>query len=202
MFTGTYLYSLIKIGSVTAEILLILSLCGVVGWGVHSHYVVKPNLVLWLGWGFDKNMSLKSAWLNSQQTIDMVLLTSTTTFCTGAVIFWRILPSLIQFQFASSVKLRLALNLAITPHPLLTTHHPFTNPKGLKSSAPSSEHKCKLPGEHVIFVDHNYKIYKFLWLNLPNLSKLTKKYIYCHFLTKVYLIPLTLSFGSFFIGPF
>ena len=23
------------------------------GWGVHSHYVVKPNIVLRLGWGFD-----------------------------------------------------------------------------------------------------------------------------------------------------
>ena len=28
---------------------------GVVGWGLHSHYVVKPNLVLRLGWGSDKN---------------------------------------------------------------------------------------------------------------------------------------------------
>ena len=26
---------------------------GVGGWGVHSHYIVKPNLVLRLGWGFD-----------------------------------------------------------------------------------------------------------------------------------------------------
>ena len=45
----------IKIGSVTAEILLTLSFCGVggVGWGVQSHYIVKPNLVLRLGWGFD-----------------------------------------------------------------------------------------------------------------------------------------------------
>ena len=24
-----------------------------VGWGLHSHYIVKPNLVLRLGWGFD-----------------------------------------------------------------------------------------------------------------------------------------------------
>ena len=33
-----------------------LSLCGGggVGGGVHSHYIVKPNLVLRLGWGFDK----------------------------------------------------------------------------------------------------------------------------------------------------
>ena len=23
------------------------------GWSVHSHYIVKPNLVLRLGWGFD-----------------------------------------------------------------------------------------------------------------------------------------------------
>ena len=23
------------------------------GWGLHSHYIVKPNLVLRLGWGFD-----------------------------------------------------------------------------------------------------------------------------------------------------
>ena len=34
-------------------------------------------------------MSLKPTWLNSQQTIDMVLLTSTTTFCTGSVIFLK-----------------------------------------------------------------------------------------------------------------
>ena len=26
---------------------------GGVGCGVHSHYIVKPNLVLRLGWGFD-----------------------------------------------------------------------------------------------------------------------------------------------------
>ena len=26
---------------------------GGVGWGVHSHYIVRPNLVLRLGWGFD-----------------------------------------------------------------------------------------------------------------------------------------------------
>ena len=25
-------------------------------WGLHSHYIVKPNLVLRLGWGFDKNI--------------------------------------------------------------------------------------------------------------------------------------------------
>ena len=29
------------------------SVVGWGGWGVHSHYVVKPNLVLRLGWGFD-----------------------------------------------------------------------------------------------------------------------------------------------------
>ena len=43
---------LATIESVTAEILLILSFCGV-GWGVQSHFIVKPNLVLRLGWGFD-----------------------------------------------------------------------------------------------------------------------------------------------------
>ena len=33
---------------------------GGVGWGVQSHYRVKPNLVLRLGWGFDNKMvSLK-----------------------------------------------------------------------------------------------------------------------------------------------
>ena len=26
---------------------------GVGGWGLRSHYIVKPNLVLMLGWGFD-----------------------------------------------------------------------------------------------------------------------------------------------------
>ena len=46
MFPGIYLYSFIKIESVTAEIFL-------GGWGVQSHFQVKPNLVL--GWGFDKN---------------------------------------------------------------------------------------------------------------------------------------------------
>ena len=30
-----------------------------VGWGgLHSHYIVKPNLVLRLGWGFDNLKSL------------------------------------------------------------------------------------------------------------------------------------------------
>ena len=51
-------------GSVTAEILLILSLCGGVGWGgLQSHFIVKPNLMLRLGWGFDKSycyMSLEA----------------------------------------------------------------------------------------------------------------------------------------------
>ena len=28
------------------------------GWGLHSHYIVKPNLVLRLGWGFDNNYEL------------------------------------------------------------------------------------------------------------------------------------------------
>ena len=23
------------------------------GWGLRSHFIAKPNLVLWLGWGFD-----------------------------------------------------------------------------------------------------------------------------------------------------
>ena len=37
-----------------------LSLCGGgVGWGLQSNFVVKPNLVLRLGWGFD-NMYVKS----------------------------------------------------------------------------------------------------------------------------------------------
>ena len=27
------------------------------GWGLHSHYIVKPNLVLRLGWGFDNILS-------------------------------------------------------------------------------------------------------------------------------------------------
>ena len=45
-----YFLSFIKIGSVTAEILLTLSFCGGV---VQSHFIVKPNLVLRLGCGFD-----------------------------------------------------------------------------------------------------------------------------------------------------
>ena len=53
MFPGSYLQIFIKIGSVTAEILLALSFCGAGWWGVQSHFIVKPNLVLRLGWGFD-----------------------------------------------------------------------------------------------------------------------------------------------------
>ena len=39
---------------------------GGVGWGLHSHYIVKPNLVLRLGWGFDNiyNCSLMNLCLN------------------------------------------------------------------------------------------------------------------------------------------
>ena len=33
---------------------------GVVGWGLHSHYIVKPNLVLRLGWGFDNYLEPKT----------------------------------------------------------------------------------------------------------------------------------------------
>ena len=44
--------SFIKIESVTAEILLTFSLWG---WVVQSHFIVKPNLVLRLGWGFDNS---------------------------------------------------------------------------------------------------------------------------------------------------
>ena len=29
---------------------------GGVGWGLHSHYIVKPDLVLRLGWGFDNSV--------------------------------------------------------------------------------------------------------------------------------------------------
>ena len=29
------------------------------GWGLQSHFHVKPNLVLRLGWGFDKMLTLK-----------------------------------------------------------------------------------------------------------------------------------------------
>ena len=29
---------------------------GGVGWCLQSHFIVKPNLVLRLGWGFDKNI--------------------------------------------------------------------------------------------------------------------------------------------------
>ena len=42
--------------------MLTLSFCGWVGgvgWGLHSYYIVKPNLVLRLGWGFDKNLLLQ-----------------------------------------------------------------------------------------------------------------------------------------------
>ena len=46
----------IKIGSVTAKILLTLSLCGGWWWGLQSHFLVKPNLVLRLGWGFDNTV--------------------------------------------------------------------------------------------------------------------------------------------------
>ena len=41
-------------------------------WGVHSHYVVKPNLVLRLGWGFDKYVSLQHL---STSAISHLLLT-------------------------------------------------------------------------------------------------------------------------------
>ena len=30
----------------------------VVGWGVQSHFIVKPNLVLRLGWGFDNYLEI------------------------------------------------------------------------------------------------------------------------------------------------
>ena len=59
MVQGTYLESFIKIGSVTAEILLTLSLCG--GWVVvvvvKSFSCKTQPFGLRLGWGFD-NLSL------------------------------------------------------------------------------------------------------------------------------------------------
>ena len=35
------------------------------GWGLHSHYVVKPNLVLGLGWGFDNLVDKQDASSNT-----------------------------------------------------------------------------------------------------------------------------------------
>ena len=48
----------VKIGSVTGEILLTLSFCGWGGVCTVIIYVVKPNLVLRLGWGFDNIQTL------------------------------------------------------------------------------------------------------------------------------------------------
>ena len=41
---------------------------GWVGWGVHSHYIFKPNLVLRLGWGFDN----KSGYFLLKHPVGMV----------------------------------------------------------------------------------------------------------------------------------
>ena len=38
---------------------------GGLGWGSHSHYVVKPNLVLRLGWGFDNLVDKQDASSNT-----------------------------------------------------------------------------------------------------------------------------------------
>ena len=60
IFPETYISSFIKIGSVTAEILLTLSLCGGrVGWYAKSFSCLTQLKVmlgwveLWLSWGFD-----------------------------------------------------------------------------------------------------------------------------------------------------
>ena len=43
---------------------MILSFFARVGWGVQSHFQVKPNLVLRLGWGFDNTlMSMLLLWV-------------------------------------------------------------------------------------------------------------------------------------------
>ena len=39
----------------------------VVGWGVHSHYIVKPNLMMTLGWGFDNTLKQAVAELGQAQ---------------------------------------------------------------------------------------------------------------------------------------
>ena len=40
---------------------------GGVGWGLHSHYIVNPNLVLRLDWGFDNTKMLQ--WLQLLERI-------------------------------------------------------------------------------------------------------------------------------------
>ena len=56
MFQGTYLYSFIKIGSVTAEILMALSFCSGVGWVVCKViFVANPTKAV-LGSGFDNSL--------------------------------------------------------------------------------------------------------------------------------------------------
>ena len=35
------------------------------GWGLHSHYIVKHNLVLRLGWGFDNILLPKVSEMDS-----------------------------------------------------------------------------------------------------------------------------------------
>ena len=66
---------MVKIGSVTAEILLTLSSWWVVvggggGGGVQSHFQVKPNCYvgLWLGWGFDKTFLNKKMIYSSDKS--------------------------------------------------------------------------------------------------------------------------------------
>ena len=34
------------------------------GWGLHSHFIVKPNLVLRFGWGFDNLVKLACIGVN------------------------------------------------------------------------------------------------------------------------------------------
>ena len=100
MFTGTYLKSFIKIGSVTAEILLTLSFCGGwvrwgwvglggVGWGgwcLHNHYIVKPNLVLRLGWGFDNLVKVD---LSAQKPVNGPVLRPCQQFCRRCGIVYK-----------------------------------------------------------------------------------------------------------------
>ena len=64
MVPGTYLESLVKIVSVTAEILLTLSLCGVVGWVGFAQSFSCPTsnyieVRLSLSWGCD-NMGVRT----------------------------------------------------------------------------------------------------------------------------------------------
>ena len=78
---------------------------GGVGWGVHSHYVVKPNLVLRLGWGFDKNFRIAEIIGQHHSIWSLPIVNVLTIFCGNSKQFHNLYVWVISLHLCENFEL-------------------------------------------------------------------------------------------------